>query len=84
MSSTTIRHTFGDNNLRREYIQHLLNPNEVFPPMEPVLYRMIGHGPNDHEIIAINALSKHNVLNRRMLLELQQQYIEYQQNQQNR
>ena len=74
---SNIRNVFGDNNIRSNYIQHLLNPRKKLPPFPPVLYRQTNNitmidGYN------MNHLSKHNTLNIKLMEEFHRQYPQYQ------
>jgi hypothetical protein len=71
-----IRTVFGDNNIRRKYIQYLLNPNKSIPIFPPVLYREVNQviGCDEYDI---NALSKHKALIKKVMREFHQQYQQY-------
>lgn len=73
-----IKQAFGNHNMLRQYLNYLRDPEEL-PPFRPILYRSVGHGADDIEIIIENERSKHNVLNRRLSRELINKFAVYQQ-----
>jgi hypothetical protein len=73
-----IKQAFGNHNMLQQYLNHLREP-EKLPPFLPVLYRSVGHGVEDEDIIRENELLKYKAINKLIKHELKNQFAVYQQ-----
>ncbi len=76
--SNTIKQTFGNHNMLRQYLDYVRSTDLQIPPFRPALYRAIAcSGPNDIDTIMLNEKSLHEAKNKLVSRQLVEQFNDY-------